>query len=487
MPQPPTVESLYEQGNASLRCNRFDEAIGAYREALLHRPLYPEAQVNIGAALQGLGRLDEARAAYEAALAIQPEFPHALNNLATILRRQHRTEEAIAACRRALALRPAYPAALNNLGMALQDSGEYDAAIAAFREALTLLPGKMTYLNNLAVVVKDAGRIDESIAILRLALTLHPDSPETRWNLGIALLMSGGLEHGWPQYERRWDVPGLQEARRHASVPAWDGRELHGKRILLWAEQGLGDTVQFVRYAGLVAQRGGRVVLQVQPELKQLLQGLPAVEALVTTDDPSPDVDVQCPLLSLGLIMGTTLATIPAAVPYLSADPRRVERWRVRLAAETGHLNVGLVWAGRSTHINDGNRSMPLAALAPLSQVPQARFFSLQKGKAAEQAPPAGLSLTDWTHELIDLADTAAFVSSLDLILTVDTSIAHLAGALGKRTLLLLPFAPDWRWMLGRCDSPWYPTMRLFRQPRFGDWGSVVNELVEGQLLRSPA
>lgn len=304
------------------------------------------------------------------------------------------------------------------------------------------------------MAVKDAGRPEESIVILRQALTLHPDSPETRWNLGISLLLAGDLENGWPQYERRWDVPGLQEARRHTSVPAWDGRELHGKRLLLWAEQGLGDTIQFVRYAGLVAKRGGRIVLQVQPELKQLFQGLPAVEALVTIDEPSPEVDAQCPLLSLPLILGTTLATIPAAVPYLTPDPRRVEGWRSRLGADAGQLKVGLVWAGRPTHINDRNRSISLAALAPLSRIPNARFFSLQKGKAAEQAPPAGLSLTDWTHELTDLADTAALVSHRDLIVTVDTSIEHLAGALGKRTWLLLPFAPDWRWMLGRYDSP---------------------------------
>jgi Flp pilus assembly protein TadD len=489
LPQPQTAEALCEQGNALMKRNRFEEAIGAYRLALINRPRYFEAQVNIGAALQGVGRLEEARAAYEAALAIRPDFPEALNNLATVLRPQKRTEEAIAACRRALSLRPAYPAAFNNLGMALQDNGQYDPAIAAFREALNLLPGRMEYLNNLAVAVKDAGRPDDAIGILREALALHPDSPQTHWNLGISLLLAGDMEKGWPEYERRWDVPGLQEARRHTSLPTWDGRELHGKRIVIWSEQGLGDTIQFVRYADLAAGRGGRVVLQVQPELKQLLQGLPTVEALVTTDDPTPEADVQCPLLNLPLTLRTTLATIPATIPYLTADPRRVEQWRVRVGTDAHQLKVGLAWAGRPTHANDRNRSMPLAALAPLSQVPGARFFSLQKGKAAEPAtaPPAGLPLTDWTHELTDLADTAAFISNLDLIVTVDTSIAHLAGALGTRTWLLLPFAPDWRWMLGRSDSPRYPTMRLFRQPRFGDWASVVEDVLTATQQRPAA
>jgi len=303
--------------------------------------------------------------------------------------------------------------------------------------------------------------------------------PDGHWNLALALLVQGHFPEGWEEYEWRWKTKGLLSPRQLLPQPLWDGRPLAGRAILLHAEQGLGDTIQFIRYLPLVAQRGGRVIVECQPELQRLVQAMTPDIPVLARGQPLPDFAFQCPLLSLPKALGTTLATIPATVPYLHADAQNVQMWRDRLAGHGSALKVGLIWAGNPHHKNDRNRSVKLASLAPLAQVPGVQFYSLQKGAAAAQAktPPPGMDLIDRTDDLQDFADTAAMIANLDLVIAVDTSVVHLAGALAKPVWTLLPYCPDWRWLLKRQDSPWYPTMRLFRQPEIGDWDSVIQQL----------
>jgi hypothetical protein len=274
--------------------------------------------------------------------------------------------------------------------------------------------------------------------------------------------------------------------RRKFRQPQWDGGDLAGRTIHLHAEQGFGDTIQFIRYVVPVAQRGGRIVVECQPELKRLVQMMPSVSHVVTTGEPLVDFDVHCPLLSLPLAFGTTLESIPSQVPYLQAGAEDVSKWSRRMAGGASPLKVGLAWSGNKLNRNNHNRSLALGALAALAAVQETTFYSLQKGEAAHEArnPPAGLDLVDWTDDLHDFADTAGLIANLDLVISVDTAIVHLAGAMGKPVWVLLPFAPDCRWLLEREDSPWYPTMRLFRQTSPGDWASVARRVTEALQSR---
>jgi hypothetical protein len=299
-------------------------------------------------------------------------------------------------------------------------------------------------------------------------------------------LLKGDFERGLLHHEWRWHVRDLRMGGRRMEKPAWRGEPLNGARILLHAEQGSGDTLQFLRYAPLVAARGGRVTIEVAAELKRLAMSLKGVEQVIGLGEALPAFDQHCPLLSLPLAFGTTMATIPGEIPYLAAPEPLLAEWRARLAASAAP-RVGLIWAGRPEHRRDRDRSIALAALAPLADT-GATFYSLQKGPAAAQAkgPPAGMVLHDLGAALGDFADTAAAMSALDLVITVDTSPAHLAGAIGKPVWLLLTHAPDWRWFLEREDSPWYPTARLFRQTTRGDWAPVIAR-VAAELRRLAA
>jgi hypothetical protein len=321
--------------------------------------------------------------------------------------------------------------------------------------------------------------LDAAAEAYRQAIEWRADFVSAKFNLALTQLLQGSFVEGFTGFEARWDLPDLAKTRQHFSQPQWDGSDLNGRTILLHAEQGIGDTIQFIRYAPLVAQRGGRVVFQCPEAMTRLFEGFPGIDRFVVRGRELPEFDLHCPLLSLPLAMKTTLETIPASVPYLSADAESVSRWRKRLPRDS--VNVGLAWAGRAEHSNDRLRSMALTDFAPLVDAPGVNFFSLQKGDAAEQlrSTPDGLAITDWTEQLQDLSDTAALIDALDLVITVDTSVAHLAGALGKPVWVLLPFAPDWRWMLDRSDSPWYPTMRLFRQPQARDWRSPVEQVAQ--------
>ncbi|WP_249782281.1 tetratricopeptide repeat protein [Bradyrhizobium sp. BR 10289] len=463
----------------------FEECERCYREALRLDPKFAEAHNNLGGLLVKLGRLDEAEVHLREACRLNSGFPEALNNLGDLLRSRGRPDEAEACCREALRLKPDYAPALLNLGNALREAGRFHEAEPCFRAALARHPAWPEALNNLGTLLLDLGRPDEAIRSLRAALSQKPDYPDAHFNLGAALLLAGRFDEGWREYEWRWKQEKKKPHLRGFSQPLWDGGEIGDRVLLLHAEQGLGDTLQFCRFVPAIAA-GRRVVLEVQRPLVRLLAGLPGIECIIAHGDPLPPFDLHCPLLSLPLVLGTTLETIPQRTPYLQADPQRVAAWRQRVAQLDG-LRVGLVWAGNQTMSGDRRRSMSLERFSELADLPGVSFVSLQKGPAARQSPPPGLSLHDWTDDLHDFDETAALIEALDLVIGVDTAVVHLAGALGRPVWLLNRFDRCWRWLLNRDDSPWYPSLRQFRQLQPGDWGSVLKDVRAELQARSLA
>ncbi len=473
--RPDYPEANNNLGIALAQQGRLDEAVASYGRALALRPDYPEAHNNLGSALAQQERLDEAAAHFRRALALKPDYPEANNNLGGALAQQGRLDEAVAHFRRALTLRPDYPEAHSDLGSALADQGRLDEAVAHFRRALTLRPDYPEAHSNLGGALADQGRLDEAVAHFRRAVALKPDYPEAHSNLAMVLLAQGDMAAGWVEFEWRWKMPHLIKAARNFAQPQWRGEAAAGRTLLIHAEQGLGDTVQFCRYAPLAAKRGLRVILEVQEPLVRLLRCLPGVDRVVGQGEALPPFDLHCPMLSLPLALATATASIPGAAPYLHADPAQVAAWRTRLAAmENQGLRIGFAWAGNPDLPTDRRRSLAPDRLAPLLDLPGLHVFSLQKGGPAA---PKAFPLTDFMGEVGDFADTAALVANLELVIAVDTAVAHLAAALGKPVWLLNRFDSCWRWQAGRRDSPWYPTLRVYRQPRPGDWAPVLTEV----------
>jgi tetratricopeptide (TPR) repeat protein len=430
--------------------------------------------------LRNAGRLDEAIAAYERAVEISPDHVGALINLGTVWAMKTRWKEAAAAYRRAVALRPDIPELLFNLGNALECDCRWEEALTAFRQAVNLRPNDAGMQDHVGVVLYYLGKLDEAEAAHRLALKLSPDLAMAHCNLSSVYLLRGDQRQGYREWEwrLRFNDP-IRTHERFTSQNQWRGEDLAGRRILLQTEGGHGDAIQHFRYAPRVSERGGRVIVRCHPDLAPLLKSLDGVREVVSTKEPPPEFDLHCPICSLPAVFDTTLQTIPAAIPYLHPDAADVARWKTRFAALSDRrLNVGLVWSGGENTAYNRVRSMKLADFAPLGRISGMRYFSLQLGGPAAQAlaPPDGLELTDWTSDLHNWSDTAAMVQNLDLLVTVDTAIAHLAGALGKRVWLLLQQIPAPRWMLDRKDSPWYPTMRIFRQERYFDWKKCVED-----------
>jgi tetratricopeptide (TPR) repeat protein len=478
----PKLPEVYLQlANALKDKGQFDEAIAAYRQAIALRPGHAEAHSCLGHVLKDNGQVAEAIAVYRQAIALGPEVPGAYVDLGNALKESGQLDDAIAAYRHAIELKPDYSEACNNLGNALQAMGRVNDAIDSYRRAIDLGPGNADAHSNLGVALNDMGLTDDAVAAWRRAIEIKPDLPDAHFNLGFALLARGDFERGWEEYEWRRNSKSFPSARRTFAEPQWDGGPLAGRTILVHAEQGFGDTLQFIRYLPFVVQQGARVVIECPAGLPRLLHRFAGNCQIVLKGQPLPAFDLHCPLLSLPRLFGTTLASVPDSVPYLHAADNDAARWQARLADHSKTMKVGLAWAGSSVHKNDRNRSMRLAAFAPLWKVPGVRFFSLQLGEPAAQvrAAPPGMEIVDVTGELEDFADTAALIANLDLVIAVDTAVAHLAGAMGKPVWTLLPFVADWRWLLGREDSPWYPSMRLFRQPIRGDWDSVVKRVVE--------
>ncbi|TWA74453.1 Flp pilus assembly protein TadD [Azospirillum brasilense] len=478
--RPDHGEAWHHLGVALQRTREPDAATALARAAAL-LPEDATVRLNLGRAHYDAGRWETAATALRGALALDPANDGALELLAAAQRRAGGEEGAVRALRRSLRLRP--DSANGWHALSLSEPGALDS----LRRALALRPDHRSALSGLANRLRDRRAITASLRLHDRAIRVQPSSAEARWNRALARLLAGDLTGGWEDYEARWGVADFPTRPRGLPQPLWSGEDIAGRTILLHEEQGRGDAIQFVRYAPLVAARGARVLLETGADLVPLFRGLPGVERVVARGEPLPAFDWQCPLLSLPRAFATRLETIPAAVPYLSADPARLAAWKERLAG--GGLTVGLVWAGNPQFAGDRERSPGLAALAPLLAVPGCRFFGLQLGpghdELAGRAMPA--SFTDLAPEIRDFADTAAIMASLDLVVSSCTAPAHLAGALGMPVWLLLSHAPDWRWLLDRFDSPWYPSARLFRQPRPGDWAAVAAEAAAALAERTAA
>jgi tetratricopeptide (TPR) repeat protein len=462
-------------GNALLAQGRAQDAIASFHRALALQPDFPEAHNNLGNALKSAGHEDEALACYRRALAIRPDFAEAHNNAGLLLADRGRPEEAIACYGRALAARPGFVDAHNNLGNLLKAEGRLQEALQSYRSALELQPAYADAHSNLGLTLAALGRVDEALESFDRAITLRPDLAEAHWNKGITLLLKGDYAAGWPLYEWRHEAI----AKRGALLPdyrqpLWLGdTPVAGRSILLHHEQGLGDTLMVLRYVPLLADRGARVILQMPPGLARLAASVPGVSEVVIEGETLPAFDLHCPMMSLPLAFRTTLETVPAKVPYVFAPDSSRMSWRGRLAPHR-RRRVGLAWCGSVCQLND-QRPVPLPQLLPLLDR-DAEFVSLQKEYRPEEAAlmRSDGRIRDCAAYLADLAETAALIGELDLVITIDTVVAHLAGGMGKTTWVMLPFAPDFRWLLDRADSPWYPTMRLFRQPAFGDWQPVM-------------
>jgi len=456
---------------------RLAEAARCFEQAAALDPHSPEAYSNLGNALRELGRGEQALEPLRRALRLRPDFPEAALNLAAALEEVGRLEEAVELLGRELERRPGFAEARVNLGNILGKQGRLEEAAEQLRQAVGQKPELAAAWNNLGAIYERSGRPREAVACYREAVRRRPDFAEAHLNLGMACLLTGRFQEGWREYEWRLKLRGGPEGRFRR--PVWEGSSPEGLRILLTAEQGLGDAIQFVRYVPLLAGRGAVVYLECAWRLAPLLRSVRGLAGIVPAGSVPPDFDVHLPLLSLPRVFGTDLGDIPAEVPYLEAPREGIERWRRWIRRRSAGLSVGLCWASNAQGKNAAARSMRLERLAPLGRIPGLTFFSLQRGPQAAEAaqPPGGMRLEDLEAEAEGILDTAAAIAGLDLVISVDTMVAHLAGALARPVWTLLPFAPDFRWMLERSDSPWYPTMRLFRQPAPGDWDAVIGEV----------
>jgi tetratricopeptide (TPR) repeat protein len=472
--RPDHAAALHNRGLVLLELKRPGEALASLEKAVTLKPDYPEAFRNRGRALQRLERPAEALASYDRALALKPNYREALNGRTVALLKLGRLAEALASCDQTLRLAPDYAEAFNDRGVILQEMKRFDEALASYRKAQELKPGFAEPIYNAGVVLQLLNRLDEALAHFDRACALQPNFADAHCHGALLRLLTGDFERGWVESEWRWRSASSGLARPGFTQPLWLGGEaIDGKTILLQSEQGYGDSIQFCRYVPLVAARGARVILQVEEPLRQLMSGLAGVSLCISKDEALPAFDLHCPLLSLPLAFGTRLETIPSATSYLSV-PAQARDWQAQLAPSPGP-RIGLAWSGNSQHPRDAERSIAFAKLSPLFDLP-ASFIGLQRDvrphdQAALQARGGVLNLGP---SMANFADAAALVSQLDLVIAVDTGIAHLAAALGRPVWMLLPLVPDWRWLLDREDTPWYPTMRLFRQPERGDWDSVI-------------
>jgi Flp pilus assembly protein TadD len=469
---PRDANAMHLLGLVAYQGGKLAEAIEHIRRAIALAPNVASFHANLGEMYRLAGRSDQAVAAGRRALALQPEYPEALSNLGVALYDQKEYEEAAQCQRRAIGLKPGFALAHSNLGNALLALKHFDEAAAAHRQAIALDPGFADAWSNLGTTLHHAGHYDEAIAALRRAIALAPQHANAHAGLGILLLMRGEFSKGWEEYDWRLQAA---EKRPRFQQRSWQGESLAGRHIYVQAEQGFGDTLQFARYLPALKARAGSVTLRVQGGLRTLMrESLPGIEVLGDGGAPARDPDCDCALLSLPRLFKTRLAAIPATVPYLRPPAEIAARWGRRLATMQG-LRTGLVWAGSAEHANDFRRSLGLAALAPVLAVPGVSFASLQVGpRTADRKTQPAAKILDLASRLTDFAETAGAVAALDLVITVDTAAAHLAGALGKPVWLLLPWITDWRWLLGREDSPWYPTMRLYRQRQGEAWQEVV-------------
>ena len=475
-------------GEALRLTGSYADAEAAYRKSLSIRPLFPPAHNMLGVALVQQGKIESAVLAWQRAIQLKADFPEAHANLGAALAQQEKYSDAAVVLRRAVQLRPTFAPAHNNLANVLNELEETDEAVKEWQAAIDLAPNYFDALTNLGKTLQLRGEHARSLELLERAVPIKPDDPDARFLRGLCLLAAGDFQRGFADYHYRLACKEFQLHGRKFDRPAWNGEDVAGKTFLIHTEQGLGDTIQFIRYAPLLAERGAKVVVECPPDLADLLRTVRGVEQVIPRPHALPPFDLHAAVLDLPRLFGTTLEAVPADVPYVSADANRIAAWLDVLQSDPPGNRIGLVWSGNPKHANDRNRSIPLREFEPFALLTHLNFFNLQKGPAAGQMGDSTLKLKliDHSARLHDFADTAALISQLDLVITVDTSVAHLAGALGKPVWVLLPKVPEWRWMLDRPDSPWYPTMRLWRQTAAGDWTSLVRRVAAELHAWSP-
>lgn len=476
--KPDFTQAHFNKGNTCRSLGRLRDASDSYEKVIALAPAYVPAFLCLGETLKEEGRFEPARTIFERVLAIDASCSDAWQGIAEICQSLDEFDRALEAYGRALELEPGRVAAINMLGTVHQALGRLKEAESCYRRALEIDPDRRSVWNNLGTVLQAQERTEEAMEVFRYLVMQDANNAEAHWNLSLALLSMGRYPEGWREYEWRFQkvnpVP-----RRDYPQPLWDGSPLNGRTVLLHSEQGFGDTLQFARYAPLVAQTGGRVVLECQvPSLKRLLLSLEGAVEVVVAGTALPYFDCHLPLLSLPGIFSTTLETLPAHIPYLAAPPAAVEEWKGRMGTSPA-FRVGLIWFGRQSQVLNRKRSCPLAFFAPLAAIPNVELFSLQVGEGSEQLHDISFTVVDFTECIKDFADTAACMANLDLVITIDSAGAHLAGAIGVRTWTLLPYGADWRWLQKRLDSPWYPTMRLFRQESRGGWLAVIDSVAD--------
>ena len=467
-------------GTALGALQRYESALVSFDKALALNPGFAEAHDSRGNTLDSLQRYDEALISYDKAIACNKKFAIAYNNRGVLLHEIFkRYDEALISLNTAITLKPGFVAAHYNRAHLLSSMERYNEALASYDRTIALKPGLVEAHYNRALLLSSMGRYNDALASYNRAISLNPGYADACYNKGLILLLLGDYERGWPLYEWRWKTDHFKDSVRYFKQALWLGDQpVMGKTLLLHAEQGLGDTIQNVRYIPQLERLGGKIILEVPAPLASLCRTLNATFTLIEKGEEIPPFDLHCPLMSLPLAFRTTVETIPATASYLGASAQRQSEAHERLGARI-KPRIGLVWSGNPGHQNDHNRSMPLSALKPLLELDY-EFHSLHK----EIRPEERALLTELTQihshedELHDFSCTAALINELDLVICVDTSVAHLAGALGKKVWILLPHRPDFRWMLEREDSPWYPTARLFRQERRDDWEGVINNVI---------
>ena len=515
--QPAHLDALINKGSVLVRLERFTVAAEHYELAIQTFPNNADLALGYGVALEKSGRLEDALKQMQRATALRPDYAEAYNNLGATLDALERDDEAIAAYQRALALRPGYAEVLNNLGSKLSRLGKTEEARQAYKAAIAANEHNAEAFSGLGNLYQSELRYDEAIAWLNKAISakrnyaeallfrgtvylacqhvdraredfdrliaVQPDHAAAHWNKALTYLLGGDFARGWPLYEWRWKLKGLEDlAERYESQGLWLGQDdIVGKRILLWCEQGFGDAIHFSRYAKMLADRGGHVIFETRPELLGVFEGLTGVSELVAKGEPLPETDFHCPLMSLPLAFGTQLETIPWDGAYLSIDSRRAANWAERLGPKNG-MRVGLVWSGSETHPRDKLRSIELATMMANLPDEGIQYFSLQKDvrdkdRASLKSYIVSGRMQHFGHDLRDFCDTAALIAEMDAVVSVDTSVAHLCGALGLPVFMLAAQECDWRWMIGRSDSPWYPSMKIFRQERSLEWETPLSQI----------
>jgi len=479
---PQNADAHFALGNALMQAGRFAAAAEAYQRSLALDSGNARAQNNLAVAFAEQRLFDRALAHYREALRLDAGYADAHYNLGNALRELARHGEALACYDRALTLRPDWPGAHCNRGLALAAQGQQALAAASYRAALAHRPDYAEAHNNLGLALEIQGRLDEAMRYFDRALELAPELASAHANRAQLRLLRGDFRRGWPEYEWRWRLPGVFLPR--VDAPVWDGSPLDGRTILLRAEQGLGDTIHFARFAPLLARSGAKTLVECQPPLAPLLASLRGVDGVVPRGATLPRCDVQIPLASLPGALGVhDVGAILAEIPYLGVDPALVEKWRAVLAQHAG-FKVGIAWRGNPKHPQDCHRSIPPERFAVLAAIPGVRLVSLQAGERVPQLAEMIAPAADPERAPLPFEDAAGLIAGLDLVVTCDTVIAHLAGALGAPTWLALPLVPDWRWLLRREDSPWYPTVRLYRQTRLDDWEEVFTRIAAALVQR---